>query len=280
MEKRLDMDILQDPVVVSTANLFIDTLVKRELKSIPFKYMVTFEGTDCSFKETNATKLVNYIQDELGYKAKLFSFPYYDSQSSYLLRNYFKNTRHIKEVSPEMISMLYAFDFYDNWYNKIKSYCDLGYIIIMDRWIYSNIYYQGVRVLQKLRSDLSIENIRYYLDSNELKDFISRYEHIIYKELELPDTNIMFKMIHDKRSTRGLIEARKSEHNINEGEFKYLELVNELFKNLFINTSYCVKEIRLDKSTEEFRSPEDIFNEIKLEFDANFKYHLVQVEIK
>lgn len=280
MEKRLDIDILQDPVVASTTNLFIDTLVKRELKSIPFKYMVTFEGTDCSFKETNATKLVNYIQDELGYKAKLFSFPDYGSKSSYLLRNYFKNTRHIKQVSPEMISMLYAFDFYDNWYNIIKSYCDLGYIIIMDRWIYSNIYYQGVRVLQKLRSDLSIENIRYYLDSNELKDFISRYEHIIYKELELPDTNIMFKMIHDKRSTRGLIEERKSEHNINEGEFKYLELVNELFKNLFVNTSYCVKEIRLDKSTEEFRSPEDIFNEIKLEFEDNFKYHLGQVEIK
>lgn len=280
MEKRLDMDILQDPVVVSTANLFIDTLVKRELKSIPFKYIVTFEGTDCSFKETNATKLVNYIQDELGYKAKLFSFPYYDSQSSYLLRNYFKNTRHIKEVSPKMISMLYAFDFYDNWYNEIKSYCDLGYIIIMDRWIYSNIYYQGVRVLQKLRSDLSIENIRYYLDSNELKDFINRYEYIIYKELELPDTNIMFKMIHDKRSTRGLIEERKSEHNINEGEFKYLELVNELFKNLFVNTSYCAKEIQLDKSTEEFRSPEDIFNEIKLEFEANFKYHLAQMENK
>lgn len=280
MEKRLDMDILQDPVVVSTANLFIDTLVKRELKSIPFKYMVTFEGTDCSFKETNATKLVNYIQDELGYKAKLFSFPYYDSQSSYLLRNYFKNTRRIKEVSPEMISMLYAFDFYDNWYNKIKSYCDLGYIIIMDRWIYSNIYYQGVRALQKLRSDLSVENLKYYIDSHTLRDFISNYEHIIYKELELPDTNIMFKMIHDKRSTRGLIEERKSEHNINEGEFKYLELVNELFKNLFVNTSYCVKEIRLDKSTEEFRSPEDIFNEIKLEFEANFKYHLGQVEIK
>ena len=280
MEKRLDMDILQDPVVVSTANLFIDTLVKRELKSIPFKYIVTFEGTDCSFKETNATKLVNYIQDELGYKAKLFSFPDYGGKSSYLLRNYFKNTRHIKEVSPEMISMLYAFDFYDNWYNEIKSYCDLGYIIIMDRWIYSNIYYQGVRALQKLRSDLSVENLRYYLDSNELKDFIDIYENIIYKEMELPDTNIMFKMIHDKRSTKELIEERKSEHSINEDNFKYLELVNELFRNLFTNTSYCVKEIRLDKNTEEFRSPEDIFNEIKLEFEDNFKYHLGQVENK
>lgn len=276
MEKRLDMNI----PITTTTNLLIDTMTKRELKSIPFKYIVTFEGTDCSFKETNAKKLVNYIQDELGYKAKLFSFPYYDSQSSYLLRNYFKNTRRIKEVSPEMISMLYAFDFYDNWYNKIKSYCDLGYIIIMDRWIYSNIYYQGVRALQKLRSDLSVENLRYYLESHTLKEFINNYEHIIYKELELPDTNIMFKMIHDKRSTRELIEERKSEHNINEGEFKYLELVNELFKNLFINTSYCVKEIRLDKSAEEFRSPEDIFNEVKLEFETNFKYHLGQMEIR
>lgn len=276
MEKRLNMNI----PITTTTNLLIDTMIKRELKSIPFKYIVTFEGTDCSFKETNAKKLVNYIQDELGYKAKLFSFPYYDSQSSYLLRNYFKNTRHIKEVSPEMISMLYAFDFYDNWYNKIKSYCDLGYIIILDRWIYSNIYYQGVRALQKLRSDLSVENLRYYLESHTLKEFINNYEHIIYKELELPDTNIMFKMIHDKRSTRELIEERKSEHSINEDNFKYLELVNELFKNLFINKSYCVKEIRLDKSAEEFRSPEDIFNEIKLEFETNFKYHLGQMEIR
>lgn len=280
MEKRLDMDILQDPITVATTNLFIDTIIKRELKSIPFKYIVTFEGTDCSFKETNANKLLDYIQNELGYKAKLFSFPDYDSQSSYLLRNYFKNTRHIKELSPEMISMLYAFDFYDNWYNEIKSYCDLGYIIIMDRWIYSNIYYQGVRALQKLRSDLSVENLRYYLDSNELKDFISNYENIIYKEMELPDTNIMFKMIHDKKSTRELIEERKSEHSINEDNFKYLELVNELFKNLFTNTSYCVKEIRLDKNTEEFHSPEDIFNEIKLEFETNFKHHLRQMEIE
>ena len=95
-----------------------------ELREIPFKYMVTFEGTDCSFKETNAKQLVDYIQNELGYKAKLFSFPNYESDSSYLLRNYFKNTRHMKQLSPEKISTLYALDFYDSWYNKIKEYYD------------------------------------------------------------------------------------------------------------------------------------------------------------
>jgi len=234
-----------------------------ELREIPFKYMVTFEGTDCSFKETNAKQLVDYIQNELGYKAKLFSFPNYKSDSSYLLRNYFKNTRHMKQLSPEKISTLYALDFYDSWYNKIKEYYDNGYIIVM-----------GIRALQELRSDLSIENLRYYLESHRLKEFIRDYEHIVYDEMELPDTNIMLKMIHDKKTTKELIQERNSDNDINEGEFTYLELVNELFKHLFINKSYCVKEIRLDKTDKEFRTQEEIFNEVRLEFETNFRYHL------
>ena len=245
-----------------------------ELREIPFKYMVTFEGTDCSFKETNAKQLVDYIQNELGYKAKLFSFPNYDSKSSYLLTNYFKNTSKVKPLSAINISMLYASDFYDTWYNDIKKYYDNGYIIVMDRWVYSNIYYQGIRALQELRSDLSVENLRYYLESHRLKEFIRDYEHIVYDEMELPDTNIMLKMIHDKKTTEKLIQERNSDNDINEGEFKYLELVNELFKHLFINKGYCVKEIRLDKTNEEFRSQEEIFNEVRLEFETNFRYHL------
>ena len=245
-----------------------------ELREIPFKYMVTFEGTDCSFKETNAKKLVDYIQNELGYKVKLFSFPNYDSKSSYLLTNYFKNTSRVKPLSAINISMLYASDFYDTWYNQIKKYYDNGYIIVMDRWIYSNIYYQGIRALQELRSDLSVENLKYYLESHRLKEFIRDYEHIVYDEMELPDTNIMLKMIHDKKTTKELIQERNSDNDINEGEFTYLELVNELFKHLFINKSYCVKEIRLDKTDKEFRTQEEIFNEVRLEFETNFRYHL------
>ena len=245
-----------------------------ELREIPFKYMVTFEGTDCSFKETNAKQLVDYIQNELGYKAKLFSFPNYDSKSSYILTNYFKNTSKVKPLSAINISMLYASDFYDTWYNDIKKYYDNGYIIVMDRWVYSNIYYQGIRALQELRSDLSIENLKYYLESHRLKEFIRDYEHIVYDEMELPDTNIMLKMIHDKKTTKELIQERNSDNDINEGEFKYLELVNELFKHLFINKSYCVKEIRLDKTDKEFRTQEEIFNEVRLEFETNFRYHL------
>ena len=44
-------------------------------------------------------------------------------------------------------------------------------------------------------------------------------------------------------------------------------------KHLFINKSYCVKEIRLDKTDKEFRTQEEIFNEVRLEFETNFRYH-------
>ena len=81
-------------------------------------------------------------------------------------------------------------------------------------------------------------------------------------------------MIHDKRTTKELILSRNSDNDINEGNFKYLELVNELFKHLFINKSYCVKEIRLDKTNKEFRTEDEIFNEVRLEFETNFRYHL------
>ena len=252
----------------------INELTEEKLQSIPFKYMITFEGTDCSFKETNSKRLVDYIQNKLGYKVKLFSFPNYDSKSSYLLTNYFKNTSKVKPLSAIDISNLYAFDFYDTWYNQIKKYYDNGYIIVMDRWVYSNIYYQGIRELQTLRNDLSVENLKYYLESYKLKDFMSKYDNIIYDEMELPDTDLMLKMIHDKRTTKELILSRNSDNNINEGNFKYLELVNELFKHLFINKSYCVKEIRLDKTNKEFRTEDEIFNEVRLEFETNFRYHL------
>ena len=43
---------------------------------------------------------------------------------------------------------------------------------------------------------------------------------------------------------------------------------------LNINKSYCVKEIRLDKTDKEFRTQEEIFNEVRLEFETNFRYHL------
>ena len=69
----------------------------------------------------------------------------------------------------------------------------IGYIIVMDRWVYSNIYYQGIRELQTLRSDLSVENLKYYLESDKLKDFMNKYDNIIYDEMELPDTDLMLK---------------------------------------------------------------------------------------
>lgn len=248
--------------------------MNKYLLSLPFNHIVTFEGTDCSFKETNANKLKDYIEKELGYNAIVFSFPNYYSNSSQPLTIYFKEIRKHKELSPKMINMLYVVDFFITWYRQIKQYYDKKYIIIFDRWYYSNIYYQGVRVLKSVVDNLTKENIGKYIHHEKLIEFINEYEDIIKNEFGLVDTDIMFKMIHSKRSTRGLIAERKSENDINEGEVDYLETVNNLFKYLFIDNNFVVKEIELDKSEDEFRDKDEIFNEIALEFKCNLKYRL------
>lgn len=248
--------------------------MKKYLSSLPFNHIVTFEGTDCSFKETNANKLKDYIENELGYNAIVFSFPNYYSNSSYSLTTYFKEIRKYKELSPKMINMLYVVDFFITWYRQIKQYYDKKYIIIFDRWYYSNIYYQGVRVLKSVVEDLNKDNIGKYIHNEKLVEFINEYENIIKNEFGLVDTDIMFKMIHSKRSTRGLIAERKSENDINEGEVDYLEMVNNLFKHLFIDSNFVVKEIELDKSEDEFKNKEEVFREIALEFKCNLNYRL------
>ena len=51
-------------------------------------------------------------------------------------------------------------------------------------------------------------------------------------------------------------------------------MVNNLFKHLFIDSNFVVKEIELDKSKDEFKSKEDVFREITLEFKCNLNYRL------
>ena len=49
--------------------------------------LFAFEGLDCSFKETNSKAYLDYLRSK-GRKAELFSFPRYDKESSYFVREY------------------------------------------------------------------------------------------------------------------------------------------------------------------------------------------------
>lgn len=113
--------------------------------------LIAFEGMDCSFKETNSKKLKEFLTQKYPDKnVYLYSFPNYNSESSYFIKQWlngnwsdYLNSNNIvnKAIS---VSTLYTLDRVDTFikediWSKLK---DKNSIIIFDRYIMSNLYYQ------------------------------------------------------------------------------------------------------------------------------------------
>ena len=101
--------------------------------------IIDFEGIDGTFKNTNACKLQDYIEDNYTSNVIVVSFPNYGGESSYLLREYFSNNIKKQELSEEMVSNLFMLDMYDSYYKEIEKFYKKNYIIIFDWYWYSNI---------------------------------------------------------------------------------------------------------------------------------------------
>lgn len=178
-------------------------------------------------------------------------------------------------------------DMYDSYYKEIEEYYKNNYIIIFDRYWYSNIYYQGTTKLinnyskkqPELNSSLAIDDFYY----KEFEDYINKLNDDNFK---LPKANLIYKMIHNIIPSRTIIEQRKesdSSHNdvINESKYKYLDKVNlSLKKYPFRYGEKIFKQyiITLDKNKDHCKSEEEIFEDIKTIFNNSLKEFMVESE--
>ena len=117
------------------------------------KYIV-IEGCDSSGKETQS-KLLEKRLTEQGYKCLRFSFPMYDTPTGKIIEESYLNKRGngvfpegASNVDPYIAALYYAADRKYN-INKIIEYYNEGYYIILDRYITSNMAYQGSKILDK-----------------------------------------------------------------------------------------------------------------------------------
>ena len=116
--------------------------------------IIVVEGTDCSGKETQ-TKLLEKKLNELGKKWIRFSFPMYDTPTGKIIEESYLNKKGngvfpegASNVDPYIAALYYAADRKYN-INKIIEYYNEGYYIILDRYITSNMAYQGSKILDK-----------------------------------------------------------------------------------------------------------------------------------
>ncbi len=211
--------------------------------------LLIIEGTDCSGKGTQSEILLKRLQDD-GKKVIKISFPMYDTPTGKIIGGPYLGKESIchgwfKEganaVPPKVASLYYAADRYYN-INTINEHLNNGYIVILDRYVTSNMGHQAGKIK----------------DKEERCKMYKWLEDLEYGLLELPRPDIKiflhlpYKYSKNLQKNRTeLDEHEKSTENITNAETAYLEIA-ELYN---FNKIECVKN-------DEIRTIDDISNEV------------------
>ena len=205
--------------------------------------LIVIEGTDCSGKQTQTDELVKNLKN-MGLKAISFSFPNYASPTGEIIGEYYlgKNNNSlfkegIENVDPKISSLYYAADRAYN-INIIKKYLESDYIVILNRYVESNMAFQGGKI-----KDIKKRHMLYeWLDNLEF----------VLLDLPRPDMVLFLYLPYEQvcilKKSKG---KAVNENLLHMAEIAYFELSN-IYDYQKIN---CLKD-------DELRSIEDISKEI------------------
>ena len=185
--------------------------------------ILVIEGTDGSGKETQSKKLFEYLNGK-GFKVKSYSFPIYNSPTGKIVggpylgkeeicKTYFEETS--ASVDPLVSSLYYAADRRYNFLKEIEEEIYKNDIIILDRYIMSNMGHQAGKATNKK-------------DRDKILKFIEVLEFDLC-ELPRPDKVIFlhmpFEAAKELRKTRVSGDGNEnSESHLKQAEKNYVEI--------------------------------------------------------
>lgn len=192
---------------------------------VPF--IIAFEGVDGSFKHTQSYELKEAFERKK-YNVLHMSFPNYGGTYCELIEDYFDFVKYERPLPPLELSRLFLYDIFFTYYTKLIEEIKLNAydVIIFDRYIYSNLYYQTA-------------NMTFGLD---IENFEKKYWDLI-NLFNLPHANLVVKMIHNNNDkiTEIIRNRNRYENNFNEDNTKYLIKVQDRLKvlNTYTDTYTC-----------------------------------------
>jgi dTMP kinase len=139
--------------------------------------MIVFEGIDGSGKATQTKLLIARLKQN-GYKVATIDFPRHGHQGAYFVDKYLQDKYARRLLNAWRVSVFYACDRYDASF-EIRKWLEQGKIVIVDRYVASNMGHQGGKISDKKKRKEFIE----WLDDLEYKFF----------GLPRPDINIFLK---------------------------------------------------------------------------------------
>lgn len=217
------------------------------------KIIVVESNTDGAGKQTQTEEIYKYLKEK-GEKVVKFSFPNYNSDSSYFVKKYLNGEfgDDAKNINAYIASTFFAVDRYLTYIKEIKKYYDEDYYILMDRYVTSNIIYQAAKMENK----------------NKIDEFINWNKELEYNKYNLPKPDYVIFLYMDLKESEKLRKSRKAKlegKDIHEQNNEYLKKVsdNSLYiceKEKWIKIE-CVKKGRLKDILE---IKEEIIKKIKI----------------
>lgn len=183
--------------------------------------LITFEGTDCSGKETQTNLLVKRLREK-GYKVAKFGLPYYDSPTGKIIagpylakfgEGYFPEGA---SKVPSIVASLYYTA--DRVYNaeRITKALEENDFVILDRYIHSNLAHHGSK----------LEN---YDERMKFYNFITTLEFDMIN-LTRPDLTFFLYMPTEKAVE--LRKGRKEKADQHEQDVEYLKKTEKIYLEL------------------------------------------------
>jgi len=181
--------------------------------------IIVIEGIDSSGKATQVKMVYEELINEK-YKAMRLEFPDYKSDSSALIKMYLngKFGEDPQSVNPYGASLFFAADRFASFKSDWEKFYDEGGILILDRYVSSNMIYQAAK----------IEN------SKEREEYLDWIYDLEFKKLSLPKPDIVIFLrmppsfclqLNDKRLNKIDGSSKKDIHERNSG---YLEKTYEV----------------------------------------------------
>lgn len=205
--------------------------------------IICIEGIDGSGKATQALKLEERLKQE-GIKTRIFSFPNYNSITGREIKKYLNGEfGDPKIIHPNLIFPWYALNRRE-LLREIRK-VDMSGIVILDRWVESNLAFQAGKK-----------------EGKEREETIRLIEHIEYDILELPRPNmiIYIDIPVDKAIERIKKRSEKNNVKLDQHEHKeFLENVRKTYLELAKRDSWIIVN-SIDNGRE--RTIEEIHEEI------------------
>ena len=225
--------------------------------------LIVLEGLDGAGKSTQVKKLKEYLAERCG-ALEYIHFPRYDAPVygdliSRFLRGDFGTN---ETVHPQLVALLFAEDRHGAA-PAMRAALDAGKVVLLDRYVYSNIAYQCA----KLPAGTERMRLRNWIFETEYGEF----------DLPEPDLNLFLdvpigfveKSLAKNRegADRNYLEGAR---DIHEADIRFQETVRDLYRS---EAARDPRFLRIDCGDAEGRMlpPDDIFNKVRAAVDPLLK---------